>query len=175
MTNHRPLPPVTELRELFRIDDELGLVWKKKPSPKAHVKEGDVAGELGEAGYRRVTIKGARYFAHRIVWALEFGFDPGAMQIDHINRNPLDNTPKNLRLATNHQNALNRNEPCHSATGESCIYFTHRTTSPYKAVAHGKHLGNFATMEEAKKARDAYKDLVRDRVLGVHTPSNMLL
>jgi hypothetical protein len=175
MTNYRPLPPVDELRELFKIDDELGLVWKKKPHSKAHVEEGDVAGAVGTSGYRRVTIKGTRYYAHRIVWTLAFGSDPGALQIDHINRNPLDNTPANLRLANNHQNALNRNEPCSSSTGESCIYFTHRKASPYKAVAHGKHLGNFATMEEAKKARDAHRGLVRDRLLGASSPNGMML
>jgi hypothetical protein len=158
---------VEELKELFAIDEKLGLVWKKKPHPKAHVEAGDLAGAINSSGYRRVTIKGVSYYAHRIIWAMASELDPGDLQIDHINRNPADNRLENLRLVTNHQNALNRDEGCDSATGEACVYLTHRQASPYKAVAHGKHLGNFATIEEAKKARDEYKRLVQNRVLAI--------
>jgi hypothetical protein len=166
MTNYRPLPPTEELKELFAINEEVGLIWKKKPHPKAHVEPGDVAGCASPEGYRRVTVQGRHYYAHRIVWAIVHGNDPSGLQIDHINRDTTDNRPSNLRLATGRQNALNRDEGCSSATGEQCIYLTGRKKNPYKAVAYGKHLGNFKTIEEAKKARDMHRENILSQVLG---------
>ncbi|HBL5176781.1 TPA: HNH endonuclease, partial [Enterobacter hormaechei] len=44
---------------------------------------------------------------HRLVWALSNGAIPDGYYIDHIDNNPANNHPYNLRLATPMQNAWN--------------------------------------------------------------------
>jgi hypothetical protein len=73
-------------------------------------KVGDVAGTL-RSNYLSICIRDGKTFhyrAHRIAWALYYGEDPYGFEIDHINRNKLDNRILNLRKVTKSQNLLNR-------------------------------------------------------------------
>lgn len=53
-------------------------------------------GSIDSYGYLIFKIKGKQYKAHRIVWLLCKGSFPDT-EIDHINRNKLDNRIENLR------------------------------------------------------------------------------
>ena len=79
----KPLPlPLALLRICFRLDASgpSGLRWAKSGKPAGHLRS-DHDGRF----YWTVTLNHRAYSAHRIVWALTHGQDPGLMFIDHRN------------------------------------------------------------------------------------------
>jgi hypothetical protein len=77
-----------------------------------------MAGSQKPNGYWDVGVKGqGNYLAHRLVWALRYGRDPGNAQIDHRDRDKRNNHPSNLRLATVTQNAHNTDALPSNTTG----------------------------------------------------------
>lgn len=60
-----------------------------------------------KAGYRTVQFMGKNGYAHRLAWEMMVGPIPPKMDIDHINRNRLDNRIKNLRVVTRRENLMN--------------------------------------------------------------------
>lgn len=161
MTKYSPMPSLGRLREVFDLDCHQGLIWKAKPHPMSTITVGLPAGSKRKDGYVRVVLDGRRYFAHRIVWYLKHGIDPGEKQIDHINRVKSDNRPGNLRLATNYENAQNRLDPPRTRTGELCVTSSSSKIKPYRVQVKGRYLGLFASLEEACSARDGYMESIR--------------
>ncbi|WP_319931784.1 HNH endonuclease signature motif containing protein [Xenorhabdus santafensis] len=74
-----------EVSELFSYDPESGLILRKVTTSN-QAKKGDVVGSVHSLGYLRVTIKGSRYYNHRIAWLLHYGYWPSG-QVDHIDGN----------------------------------------------------------------------------------------
>jgi hypothetical protein len=79
------------------------LFWKKK-SNKRHSIDAP-AGTVNASGYRVITWGGKKLHAHRVIWVWHGKELP--RQIDHINRNPLDNRIENLRAADVSNNGCN--------------------------------------------------------------------
>jgi len=122
-SNPKPLP-MDIIREALEIDptSKSGLRWKVRP--RSHFQKDrawknfnsrDAGNEAGSSNKNKksdvrftVGIGLCHYWAHRIVYALHYGIDPGESQIDHINGVRNDNTYTNLRIATNQQNSFNR-------------------------------------------------------------------
>ncbi len=75
-------------------------------------------------------------------------------QVDHINRNGLDNRKQNLRFCTYSENAYNTVKP-HGIgrSGFRGVFCSNRLTRPWRALFCFQNqrypLGNFATREEA--------------------------
>lgn len=79
------------------------------------------------------------------------------LQIDHANRNSLDNQKSNLRYATESQNKANRGKRSNTASGYTGVYFE-KKINKWRARCQSnkvrKTIGYFDTPEEAAKAYD---------------------
>jgi len=154
-------PPITHdnLLALLAYDPHTGLFtqktfwWKRKP--------GDIVGGATPQGYWYVGVKGKQYPAHRLAWFYVHGVWP-TNDIDHINRNRMDNRLENLREATRAQNLANTSQRKNTASGVKGVSLRSLRNGrrPNKAwvasiMVNGvrKHLGNFLTLEEAAQAR----------------------
>lgn len=92
---------------------------------------------------------GTSVYIHRVI-AKRMGIN--ARQIDHRDRNPLNNQRSNLREATGSQNGHNRGSPKKSVTGVKGIDL-HKASGKYRArigyQMQRYSLGYFDTIEEA--------------------------
>lgn len=107
------------------------------------------------AGYVHTYVNGMKVYAHRMIMNA-----PTGKQVDHINRDKLDNRKENLRLCTLAEN--NRNVAKRST----------KTSSRYRGVMFNKHAGKwesrirlngksgniglFRTQEQAAMAHDLW-------------------
>lgn len=160
------LPASTILWTLFDLDQEAGsLFWKRRPRESFKTNRGHAiwngryagkpAGHTDACGYVLVAIDNRLFKAHRIIFAMVSGKDPGENLIDHIDRNPANNRPENLRLSTHSQNLANSRPTKNSMSGLKGVCL-HKKTGKWMArivvARKGIYLGLFATKEEASAA-----------------------
>tara|TARA_R100000654_G_C2619033_1_gene118081 strand:+ start:33 stop:587 length:555 start_codon:yes stop_codon:yes gene_type:complete len=90
------------------------------------IKKGDkVKGKLHKSGnlyYKYIGINGKQYAEHRIIWFLINNENLGDFDIDHINKNTLDNRIHNLRRVSTKENNNNKKIYKNSKTGYPGIY-----------------------------------------------------
>ncbi|MCZ8945243.1 HNH endonuclease, partial [Escherichia albertii] len=106
------------------IEDYLYLdgdtVRYKKDSLKhpnhSHRAGDEIKTSINGSGYRQVCFAGIQMFVHVVVFALHNKRMP-LKNIDHINGNRLDNSPKNLREASRIANSRNQKTKCNSRSG----------------------------------------------------------
>lgn len=83
---------------------------------------------------------------------------PKGLEVDHINRNKLDNRRSNLRIVTRSQNMHNTGLSKNNTTGAKGVY---RAGSRYgaqvKIEKKTHYLGLFSTLKEASNAIDQFK------------------
>ena len=99
MTNAKPLPNGYE--ELFALspDSPSGAVWRATGRP---------LGGVDTQGYWVFKFNGDRFKVHRLVLALHTGGDRPSRLVDHIDRDKLNNDPRNLRWVEPSENIRNR-------------------------------------------------------------------
>lgn len=92
--------------ELLRYDSQTGkLFWRVGRKRRS---AGDEAGSIAPTtGRPIITINGRNYLQSRVAWLLHYGVWPIRL-VDHENRDPLDSSIDNLRLADWVQNGANR-------------------------------------------------------------------
>jgi hypothetical protein len=135
--------------ELLTYDPQDGtFFWKDG------CRAGKLAGCLNGQGYRYIGIRGKLYLAHRLAWLMMVGIWP-AHQIDHIDRNPLNNRWSNLRSATQAQNQVNARLRRDNTSGFKGVTFYRKDKKRpwYARYGQDKLIGRFATAEEANAAR----------------------
>lgn len=95
-----------KLKELLSYNPLTGVfTWKQYWGSK--YKAGDIAGTM-QNGYIIISLRGYGPFrAHRLAWLYVHGVWPQG-DLDHKNRNKVDNALHNLREASRQLNTLNR-------------------------------------------------------------------
>jgi hypothetical protein len=152
----KPLPPLRELEKWFAIDGS-DLVWRT-----SYFKEliGKRAGYMRPDGYVEIRKQNNKMLAHRIAYYIATRENPGNYFIDHIDGNPSNNCPSNLRMATATENLRNcRRLRRNNTSGQSGVtYAVVGGIEYWKAyvVVKGRqlHLGSYATKEAAIAARE---------------------
>jgi hypothetical protein len=108
-------------------------------------------GWVNNSGYLQCEVGGVAFMLHRIIWEMHNGEIPEGFQIDHIDRNPLNNKLENLRIATQNQNQINSKTPKNNTTGYKGVLATPSGKFQARLGHNGKklYLGLFNTAEEA--------------------------
>lgn len=112
-------------------------------------------------GYGEISVLGTPLLLHRVAWAHYYGEWPlDGLHIDHINHDRADNRIANLRLVSRKGNQRNLSLRSDNTTGVSGVRFdkTANKSKPWivriQIGGKPKHLGCFASLEEAKDVRD---------------------
>lgn len=142
--------PIARLREVFAYDENTGaLTWKIEKNGRP---PGTVAGSKHREGYSVVMVDTVPFMVHRIIFALIHDRWPAA-QIDHINCDPSDNRPCNLREATPAENSRNQRIRSNNKSGYKGVFFLRgRWMASIRLDGKHKYLGIFDTAEEASAA-----------------------
>jgi len=146
----------------LRLEEESGLKWRVNRTGTARA--GDWAGyfrKVKQCGKNRkdwmVGIDGKLYLASRIIYFMHYGVDPYPMEVDHKDRNTLNNNVDNLRLGNSVLQKQNRGMHSNNTSGVKGVHW-YKNGSKWVAQItvenKKKHLGYFATLKEAAEARN---------------------
>jgi hypothetical protein len=100
-----------------------------------------------DGGYAQTVINGKKVRLHHIIKPVVGNGQPRRV-VDHIDRNPLNNTKENLRFCSVSQNCMNSKRA--SRNGYTGVF--QGSKNSYRAMIGRKRLGNFKTPVEAAKA-----------------------
>jgi len=97
----------TELKKIIHYDTSTGnFTWLINKNYNATANT--LAGYIKPNKHRYIKIKNKEYSASRLAWFYLYGYFP-KNDIDHINRNSLDNRISNLREISHQHNSINAN------------------------------------------------------------------
>ena len=149
-----------QLRTVLDYDPTTGIfTWRDRPDirPSANAgRRGTVAGTTNSKhGYIAICIDGRLRYGHRLAWLYVHGRWPSG-EIDHINEVRTDNRIANLRESTHGQNNTRSKPQNGNRSGVLGVFSCgKRWQAQIMHLGVKYHLGVFATIEEAKAARDA--------------------
>lgn len=151
MTAAKPIPfSVEELESMFTLDRENGRLIRLKPTQERKDSENF------KTDYRYISIDATQYFEHRLIWTLaNRQHIPSGMDVDHINREKLDNRPENLRLATTSQNRANIGMQRNNSTGYKGVFLDRgKFRAAIRVTGIRRYLGTFSSARAAAAAYD---------------------
>lgn len=158
-----------QLMSMLAYDPATGIfVWRQKIGAGREINRwntrhaGRRAGSPNRDGYIQINIRKTQYGAHRLAW-LYVNKEWPRLEIDHRNGDKADNRIANLREADRFQQMQNVKAPATNTSGFKGVSL-HQKTKRWRATANfngkPKHLGYFATREEAYQA---YLDAIAAR------------
>ena len=169
MSHAASLPSYEFLYECFHLDpNDWKLYWKARPV--THFKNERImnlwngkfankaAGKTDGNGYLAVNVHGKTYRSHRVIFFMHYGFQPSC--IDHIDGNPKNNNPSNLREATLSQNSHNQKLSKRNTSGVKGVTWNPRCNKwQAQCGTKGKtrYLGAFNDLSDAEKAVKAWR------------------
>lgn len=128
-----------------------GKLFYRNTPFKNQAKVGDEAGYVdSKTGYRRVGVDGKYYQVHQLVWLYHHGYLP--KQLDHINRDRLDNRIENLRVVTTSVNCRNRGVRADNTSGVTGVNWYpkyQKWVARLTTDSGRKTLGYFSNKEDA--------------------------
>lgn len=138
-----------KLKGIVNYNSDTGLMtWS---TPRKGCVVGAEVGTITPLGYRSVHLEGYRYLVHRLAWLFVYGEWPSG-QIDHKNRDRLDNRISNLRVATPSQNQANkgmRSDNTSAVKGVTWDAEKKKWISAIHVDGKRKFLGRFDKLEDA--------------------------
>jgi hypothetical protein len=119
-----------DLSQIFNYDPDTGILTRKiRTGVRTQI--GDIAGTTSKDGYRYTRANGKKMRNTHIIWTIMKGNKvPSGYQVDHKDRDRLNDKWDNLRLVTPSQN-------CHNAT------IRKDNKSGYKGVSFYKQSGTW--------------------------------
>lgn len=144
---------IARLRAEFDYDWERGGLIRKK--------NGRWTGSLcvRNRGYRRIIFKNVWIYVHRLVWAWHYGAIPSDKQVDHIDRDRLNNRIENLRLVTRRENMRNAGLQTNSTSGYKGVHFRKARQKWVARIMYdgknSRYLGSYSSPADAARAYDA--------------------
>lgn len=130
----------------LRYDPATGFLYRRSTGKRAGCIRTDKRGW-------QISFKNKLHLSHRLIWFMMTGKWP--VEIDHIDRDPLNNSWTNLREATRQQNCGNMTS--RSKSGYKGVYeyrcrFKRGFVAMLKVNGKTKNLGAFPTAEAASAA-----------------------
>ena len=145
-----PLPSQARLSDLFDYSIVTGeLRWKPRSGCRTDRPAGTTL-----SPYIQVQVDRKSYYAHRVIWMLVTGQDPGSLEVDHKDLDGRHNAWHNLRLADHHQNMQNTKIRSNNKLGFKGVSMkpSGKYIAEIKVRGERTHLGTFLTAEEASAA-----------------------
>lgn len=141
------------LNELYIVDSECpsGLRSKLTGKPVGAI-------DKWTKGTQYYKVSGKR--VHRVIWEITYGQIPDGMEVDHIDRNSLNNHLDNLRLVSKGLNQ--RNKPCqtNNVLGEKNITVNEYGNYRVRTMLNGRTVSKtFKSLPEAVDYRDSMEVL----------------
>jgi hypothetical protein len=153
-----------QLQTILRYEPAEGQFYWKVDFQHPKARKGLRAGRINALGRAQIGLQRKQVFVHRLVWLFETGAWPAGM-LDHIDGNPLNNRFSNLRLSDHRLNGQNQkayrpNSRYTKLLGTSWHKGKRKFIATIKVCGVKKHLGYFATAEEAHAAYVTAKRLL---------------
>lgn len=147
-----------EMKKYFILDSSIpqGIRWRLARYNR--IKVGGPAGTFNTR-YYQVSINGARYLNHRIIYSISNNVDLTDEIIDHISRDSQNNHPSNLRIATNSENQRNRTKYKNSTSKYIGVTWNNERNKWLSRICVNKKnifLGRFSSEIDAAKAYNNY-------------------
>lgn len=162
----RVYPSQDRLRELFDVDADGDLVWRRRsdvPDPVNTRFAGKKAGCIcASTGYRLIGIDYVVFVGHRLAWIREKGPIPAGMELDHRQPGKEHRSScriSDLRLATRQENSRNHSLRSDNKSGLTGVSWTNRDNVWVAMVnidGRMKRLGTFTDKVQACYARDTF-------------------